>query len=416
MKLMKTDFLRKCQFPLMLAFGSLPLPVLLLANLAPQALGLCGLLPAAYALLACACLLIPGKRRVIAGVIGCAALVLLGAWALPVGESLPLLALPIGYGALLFYSLQFAAWSREREIAFNWYVAGVLAHVFAQILVGAAVRTGETLYAPAERLLTVSFLCFLLLMLCSLNRASMNGASMGRQRIPARVRSRNRAMTLVFFALVLFVAAIPEVIAFIEACWNKLFEAIAAVIDFILRLIPEEEVTQAAQSGGGMEAFLGEEIAEPGLFAQIMEKIAMATAIVIGAVLLVLALRIVIRNLRKLMRALLERLSSFASFASEDYEDEITDTREGGSIERGAILSRLRRRMAFRDEMRMQPGERIRYRYQRLLHKHPDWHGGTTARENLPQAAAKLYERARYSGHPVDSSEAERFAGEIKNI
>jgi len=57
----------------------------------------------------------------------------------------------------------------------------------------------------------------------------------------------------------------------------------------------------------------------------------------------------------------------------------------------------------------MSPRETIRYRYQRLLRKHPEWAQSTTARENIPTELARLYEQARYSCHPIDESEAERF-------
>ena len=37
-------------------------------------------------------------------------------------------------------------------------------------------------------------------------------------------------------------------------------------------------------------------------------------------------------------------------------------------------------------------------------------------RENLPESLAGVYERARYSDHPVTEEEAARFKAESKNI
>lgn len=417
MKLKNMDFMRKGQLPLMLACASVPVPVMLLANMAPQALTRCCILPAAYVLMAWACMLVPGKRRLAVGCAGCAVLMLVGAASLPLKQSPLITVLPAGYAALLFYSLQFGAWTRDTELAFGAYVAGVMLHALAQLLVQASYRTGEAQYAPAEGVLLGSFLAFLLLMLISLNRSSMNSASMGRQRIPARMRRRNQVLTLAFFALVLFVAAMPRIAALIEAGWNVLVGAAATLIQFLFSLFPAQEETGSAVLNGGhagMESLGAAE--EPGLLAQIMEKIAMVLAALIGVALLALAIWFLLRQLRKLLRWSWAMLSRFAGAVSEDFEDEITDTREGGHIRRSPALAGLWKNLPFADETRMTPTQKIRYRYRRLLRRHPDWHEGRTARENLPQAAAQLYEQARYSGRTLDAQAAERFCKEIRDL
>ena len=53
--------------------------------------------------------------------------------------------------------------------------------------------------------------------------------------------------------------------------------------------------------------------------------------------------------------------------------------------------------------------------YARLLRKKPQWTSSSTARENLPENAAALYERARYSEHPISSEDADSFVREIRN-
>ena len=112
---------------------------------------------------------------------------------------------------------------------------------------------------------------------------------------------------------------------------------------------------------------------------------------------------------------LMHRLSRYVSTVSEDYEDEITDTRDDGERER--VRSRRRnRRAAVAEDKNMSPGERIRRRYLRLLYKHPEWSLGATAREKLPADAAPLYEQARYSDHPLTEEDAARFATEIKRL
>ena len=79
------DFRRKCQFPLLLGSGMLPLLAMLLIGFAPEKTWLAAVFAAAYALAAEACLLVRGKARLWAGLAGCAAIAGLGWWLLPAG-------------------------------------------------------------------------------------------------------------------------------------------------------------------------------------------------------------------------------------------------------------------------------------------------------------------------------------------
>jgi hypothetical protein len=90
--------------------------------------------------------------------------------------------------------------------------------------------------------------------------------------------------------------------------------------------------------------------------------------------------------------------------------DEVTNTRDEGSEEK---LQRRRRnpKLSAREERTLPPAERIRYRYRRILSKHPDWVPGTTARESLPEELARVYEKARYSGFEMTEEEAAAFTG-----
>ena len=72
------DFRRKCQFPLMLASGALPLLTMLLIAFAPEKTALAAVFALAFAMTAEVCLLVPGKGRLWAGMAGCAAQAWLG--------------------------------------------------------------------------------------------------------------------------------------------------------------------------------------------------------------------------------------------------------------------------------------------------------------------------------------------------
>ena len=135
----------------------------------------------------------------------------------------------------------------------------------------------------------------------------------------------------------------------------------------------------------------------------------LAILFVIAALLLLFLLRQTLRLLIALIRKITSRLSMYMSTASQDYVDEITDTREEGGEASGSLLSRLRRSLSRVNEKNLTPAQRIRYRYRLLLRRHPDWPQSHTARENLPPESASLYEAARYSGQEITEQDAETF-------
>ena len=105
----------------------------------------------------------------------------------------------------------------------------------------------------------------------------------------------------------------------------------------------------------------------------------------------------------------------YSAAASEDYEDEITSTRDESDTEREGLLARLRRAAAIEEKGRT-PTEQIRLRYQYLRRKHRDWSAAATARETLPEDAAALYERARYAGHALTEAEANSFKDATRRV
>ena len=160
---------------------------------------------------------------------------------------------------------------------------------------------------------------------------------------------------------------------------------------------------------------LAEASAEPNLLAVILEKAALVLAGVAAAELVALAARFLYRRLKKLAKYLLELMRRYAAASGEDYEDEITDTREEGR-ERHLPLRALRRHLDLRDDRSLSPAQRIRRRYARLRMHHPDWQDSRTARETLSGDAARLYERARYSEHPVTDEEATEFTRSTRSV
>ncbi len=415
MKLNLTDFRRKCQFPVMLALAGVPVLMFISAKTIPATLSLWWVIPAAYTLLSWLCVVIPGRKRMLAGILSAVALLALGAAVLPVRENLVLLLGPLAYGLMLLWSLKIAGWNQLQEMPLGWYVTGLVTHGFLQVMINAAHRMDDPVYAPVETPVMLCFLAYLALTMLSLNRTSMDSASMGRQRIPVHMRRRNIVLTLGFLVLVVLVAAAPAVIKAVETAWQWLMMAIAWIVAMLSQLLPEGG-SGGGDAGGGMDLTGLGDGAGPSLLSQILEKIAFGIALVVAVVLLYLALKFLYKRIKVLLRYIWGRLSEYAASASEDYEDEITDTREDGERERINVLDRLKKRLAFVDEKKLTPAQRIRYRYLRLMYKHEDWHAGQTARETLPEDAAALYERARYSEHPVTEDDAEKFTSGIRNV
>lgn len=414
MKLNTTDFRRKCQHPLLLATGALPLAMLLTLAFAPALLPRIWLIPAAFVLLAWGCILLPGRRRLLGGAIGAAGLFALALLLFSAAQPLMLL-LPLMYAALLFVALPIGGWERNHELAVAWHVSGVLTHVVLQVMINIGRRTGVETYQPAALPLVLSFLTYALLVLMALNRASLDSAAMSRRTVPLLMKRQNIVVTTAMLVLGVLIAAIPAIGSLLERAWNLLMRVIAYLAGLLMALLPQ---TSGGRGGGAApeEAAFGLGAAsEPSMLAVILEKVMLVVALVVLAAAVFFAGRVLVKKLIQLVKYLFARLSQYSAAAGEDYEDEITDTRDEPGVEREGLLSRLRR-SGMRDESGLSPDERVRQRYRRLKRKHADWTQASTARETLPEAAAALYEQARYSERPLTNADAERFRENTRRI
>lgn len=407
MRLNWADFRRKCQFPLLLATGTLPIPMLVCALAVPEGVRAALAMMALYVVLAWTCLLIRGKLRLAAGALGAAALIAVGAASLPIGEAHAALLIPVVYAVLLLSGLQFAGWARGRELNPVVCAILVLAHVIAQVLVNVAAG-GDSPYAAVDELLIAGFICFGALMLLYLNRVSLNLAVNGKQAVPASMRRKNMLLTFALLGVTLLIAALPAVARAAERAWQWFKMLLIAVIQWLYGLFPEDSVTGTESGGSG--GFPAVEASEPSILAVILEKIMVVVVMTAVAVLAVFALRILWRKIRVLLRRLWAQLNAYLASSTEDYEDEIADTREDGAAERSARRSRRRTPRRRVNEGALKPAERIRYRYLMAWMRHPEWTPERTARENLSEGAAQLYERARYSDHEISPQQAEEFA------
>ena len=406
MRLNTSDFLRKAQHPLLLGLGSLPLSMLLTLSFAPETFRFAWCFPAAYVLLSWACLVIPGKKRVAAGVISAILLVALCILLLPMTKSFGLILMPLMYVVLMFLTLPIGGWPYNQELQMGWHVGGAVTHVLLQMLVNGSQLMQNGVYTPAETPVLCSFLAYAVLVLLALNRASLDSASQSRRKVPLLMKRQNILFTMVLLVIGVLLAAIPAIGAALDTVWDFILRGIALVMEFLALFMPASS-GGGGGAGRGMEDMGFGEAAPPSNLALLLEKILTVLTVLIVVIALALLLRILWKKLKAGLKLLWARMMQYGSAASEDYEDEITSTRDEEGTEREGLLSRLRRRNVG-DEKGGTPTERVRMRYKKLKRRN-EWSAASTARETLPDEAAALYERARYGGETLTEEEAGRF-------
>ena len=410
MKLNTTDFRIKLQHPLVLALDFFPVVLFVLAKNAPDALQWMWVLPAAYVLLAWICILMPGKLRLLSGLMGMAAMAALAASVYPLGISVILVGI---YWVAMLIALPMGRWERGRELGLEWPVIGVVSHVLIQLLINGAQKLGDTSFDTCEGWLVVSFLALAVLVVLSLNRQSLSVASQSRQSIPLLMRRQNLVLVLAVLVIGVLVALIPALGQALSFLWDKLMQLILLIGTFLSAIMPQQKSGGGAAGGDDSEQLIMGAASETSWLAIIMEKIMTVMTVIIMIVGAIFIMKMLWKRLKKLLRYLWEKLSMYSAAVSEDYEDEVTSTREDDA-ERESMLSRLRR-FAPEDERGLDATQRVRSRY-RGLKRRKQWETSSTARETLPEEAASLYERARYSGETLSEEEAERFRNVTKKL
>jgi len=405
--------LRRCQFPLFLLLSFMPVMLITACMNAPDALGCLWILFAVYMTVSSLCLLVPGKIRMLLASLGCAALLILSVLCFPIKERTTLLLIPFGLSILLFLSLPLAMRQYESDVPPFVYFIGVAVHFVAQFLNHYFTDgSGVSPYAPVSGALTASLIGYVLLFLLSMNRISLDNASLARYRLPAGMRGINTALTILFIAVSLMLSIMPSVIRGVTLLFKTLSGAIVRFFAFLLSFLPSApDAGYGMQGGMGAMIPMGAEAPEPSAFAVLLEKIATVATTIIILVGTLILLRLLLILTMRLVRHVTKRLRAYMSAASAEYEDEVTDTREDGAQREIRFLRRSRPRSARHDDT---PAGRIRSGYAKLMHRNPKWPASSTARENLPETAASLYERARYSEHPVTGEDAKHFLEEIK--
>lgn len=397
--------------PMLLQLSAFSVLMFVLGRPAPHSVWRLMLFPAANAVFAALLIAVPGRMRVPLFAACSAAAVAAGFMLFPGRPQL--LVMPVSGAVVLFISLSFADKAPEETSPF--FYMGTLLTQFAVLFLMHFSQDQKPSYDVLYMLLQGGFVLYLLLLLLSFSRISLNNATLSRYRLPGVISRVCTVLTVCFFALALALSSLPAVISFVYLAARTLSSAFEQALLFIINLFAEE--SSGGFQGGAMpmlptgSGFIEQ---EPSALARMLEKAAEILTIIVIAVGCMLLVRLIVRLLLRLARHLIARFAHYAAAATEDYRDEITDTRTEESDRSFNLLRRraARSRPAYPDT----PAGRIRRSYHRLLLAHGQWKAGSTARENLPDAAAALYERARYSAHPVTNEDAAQFDQQTRRL
>ena len=260
--------------------------------------------------------LLPKKVRVYWTVGGCVSAVGL------LGVLSGVHSLPLAVPCIVLLILLPPAWARPvwEEWSATFWIIGVALHLMGQAL------ASRPPFSGTQGLLMGVFLMYAFLTLMYLNRGGIRDGMHGAEKAPAPLRHRNTILVSGLFLIAAAASAWSTLAQWLDTAWYYIRWAIASVVAFFMRLLPE--VSQGSGTpGGGMGDFGGfGETAEPSAFALFMEKVFYVVAILLAAVLFFLALRFLLRKLIRLWKIILERMRAYAAAANEDYVDEAEST------------------------------------------------------------------------------------------
>lgn len=396
--------LRRCHLSFLLLLSASQLLALVACHIAPQACQSLARFPLLLIPALLVCSIVSGRKRSAALCACIATLFIAGLFLLPAGAAS--LVMSACCAALLAFSLVYVSKSPAQASPMFYFVC-VTAQAFALFLL---YQADEAVRAMAH--MRGAFFLWLLLFVLAFNRISLNNATLARYRLNVGMAQTGTVLTIGVFLLALVLCAMPFVVSGVIRLFGAMRDAGVWLLLLILNLFPSGETGGAGSSFSPMMPEFGAAAQnQPSLFAFMLEKIALVLSLIVLIVGSALLLRLLALALVRLARRVLAYLQRCAAAVSEDYEDEISDTRESGSERTFLSLRRSAKpKHAYADT----PTGRIRRRYAQLRLRNPAWKDSSTARENLSADIAALYEHARYSKHAPTEQDAQRFEQETR--
>ena len=400
-------FRNKWQVPFHLGSAFLPACLLVGAYAAPGTPYISCVVALIYLAGVLACVFLPDRARLAAGGASIAAILLAGLRILLTVKGPALILPPILYAWLLIETLPVFGKDSREELPPHVFVLGAVLHLAGQAALFIAGRNENSAVEAIRPGLSAAFVCFFLLTLLNLNRSNLIYVAAMEKTVPRHIYRFNRVLTVLLAAVTVFIGCLPAVVRFIRKIWMSAIGLLADLIAWFNSLFPVSEHIPETEAGDRGDPLFAYAESEPGLFAKILEIL---LYVIIAAVAL-FALWMIILYIRRFARWLWKRFQEYAAATGTgDYVDEISDTREEGR--HGFSFTRARRPkdpLRGVNERRLAPGPRVRFYYLRLLVRHSEWKSSRTARENLPEAAAVIYERARYSTGDITETDARSF-------
>jgi hypothetical protein len=406
------DFLRLVQCPLTIAAGLLPVPILLLTYLQPQLQKYAWIFPVSYFVLTVLCFLLPRKLRIPFGILSALAMVLPWCFFLT-GESLGIcLVAAIGFGLLLLWSMRIAGWNAEKELHSAWIGICLVVQFLG---LGVQLLDRQTVMHPLTPMAPwfyLSFFITVILCMFSMNRKALNAITEERSAVTRVMHRKNVVLVCLLVVIATAFSLLPSLLGAIKPVirWIKQF------LKLFERDFSEDITTVPTTVGDGETEELGPGfVPVEGKHTELLNLLFQIFFIVLVAVGLPFLLYFLWKRIRGAVKNLWRSLRNFTMDSMAEYEDEITDTRDSvikDEVESTAVKQRKR---IFSDRG-LSNTEKIRHRYRQLQKKNPQWQRASTARENLQESSAEIYERARYSPHPITAEDAERFKTETKRM
>lgn len=404
------EFLRLLQFPAMIALGLFPVPVMIFTYLQPELQGYAWILPVAYFTLTVLSLFLPGKLRLPFGAI--AAVGMVAPWCFFLaGENLGLcLAMAITFALMLLWSIRLGGWNAEKEIHSAWIGVCLCTQLLGQVVLFLDLKTVQHPLEPVATWIYASFFGTIILCMLSMNRKGLNAIATENSAVVRLMRRKN---TLLVVSLV-GVAAVFSVLPSLLGVIKPIVRTISQLVKLLERDLPDITPPSTTMPTEPEETGSGQFVPNVGVHTEILNISFKVFFVLFVLISLPFVVRFLWKRLSGVFKNLWNAMLTYTSDSMTDYEDEITDTRDT-VIKDEVETVEIKRRRIF-PERGMSATERIRYRYRQLQKKNPQWLRASTARENLPVSSAEIYERARYSPHPITAADAEQFKSETKKM
>ena len=405
------EFFRLIQSPLLIALGVLPIPMMVFTYLQPELQKYAWIFPVSYFALTFISFFLPGKLRFPFGLLGAVGLIAPWCFIVP-GESMPLcLCVAVAFSLLLLWSIRIGGWNSEKELHSAWIGTCLCFQLLGQAVLFVDLQTIQQPMKVLAPWLYISFLGTIILCLLSMNRKGINAITSENSAVTRAMRRKN-------VVLVVALVAIAALFSLLPSAWGIIKTVIKWFTDFIKLFeweLPDEtlpSITRPPETETGDMPQIEVNVGVHTDILNILFQVFFALLVIIG---LPLALRLYWKRIAGAIKNLWNSLLISVSDSMTDYEDEITDTRDSVIADEAQATGIKRGKRIFSDRG-LSNKDKIRYRYRQLQKKNPQWHKGTTARENLPESPASIYEKARYSNHPISAEDADRFKSETKKV